>query len=693
MFKIKFSLKYFIPGIIIILGINYSTFLGSIKTDTTSSSNQTTEIVEEGSIKNTIDAVGSAKLVDEQSLKFTKQGTIKKVYFKEGDKVKKGDIIAEIDNSDGLSAIKDAEISLDNAKINYDQLFDDPDQSKILQAQNSIKSSQDNLDTAKKQLEILKITQANSIDSMEKSIESAKADLDLSKTSLIASKQDLETTKKTQANSLSNTVSNKSVTVQNIEASLKTNLTNIEKIIEDADNILGVTVENRTRNDEFESFLGAKNSGIKTQAESSLLQSISLYTKLKTSLSKYDYSGDLDTLKDLLQQFITTYKSIGDTADLTYKTVDASIESVGALTASDISTMKSTMSSDRSSAQNTVITINSSLNTINTSTDVDLVAESNTNTITQQESSIKSSENSITKKEIDIQNSEKDLETTKQNNAIDLQSKQNSIASLEKTLEVNNQSLNELIKGPTVDNIKKANNSIDQALMKLETANKGLDDYRLESPFDGVVRKIDYMVGDNILSDSEKYIYIENPDLLEITVNLDQIDIMKVKVGTKATVTFDALPNKPVTAEISSIDPTPIQSSGVVSYEIKIVLDNKDFNKTILSGMTANIEIVTEEKEKTLLVSSTAVTTESGSTYVTLMKNNSPTKTEVVTGISSGGKTEIVSGLSKGDTVLTTKFVPASNSGSTKPAGLFSIPTRGGGSGGGSNRSFGGPGG
>jgi multidrug resistance efflux pump len=36
---------------------------------------------------------------------------------------------------------------------------------------------------------------------------------------------------------------------------------------------------------------------------------------------------------------------------------------------------------------------------------------------------------------------------------------------------------------------------------------------------------------------------------------------MKVKVGTKATVTFDALPNKPVTAEISSIDPTPIQSS------------------------------------------------------------------------------------------------------------------------------------
>jgi hypothetical protein len=108
--------------------------------------------------------------------------------------------------------------------------------------------------------------------------------------------------------------------------------------------------------------------------------------------------------------------------------------------------MKSTMSSDRSSAQNTVITINSSLNTINTSTDVDLVAESNTNTITQQESSIKSSENSITKKEIDIQNSEKDLETTKQNNAIDLQSKQNSIASLEKTLEVNNQSLNELIK-------------------------------------------------------------------------------------------------------------------------------------------------------------------------------------------------------------------------------------------------------
>jgi hypothetical protein len=44
-----------------------------------------------------------------------------------------------------------------------------------------------------------------------------------------------------------------------------------------------------------------------------------------------------------------------------------------------------------------------------------------------------------------------------------------------------------------------------------------------------LVRKLDFQVGDNLTSDTEQYVYIENPDLLVVTVSLDQIDIVNVK--------------------------------------------------------------------------------------------------------------------------------------------------------------------
>jgi multidrug resistance efflux pump len=64
-----------------------------------------------------------------------------------------------------------------------------------------------------------------------------------------------------------------------------------------------------------------------------------------------------------------------------------------------------------------------------------------------------------------------------------------------------------------------------------------------------------------LTTDSDKYVYIENPNLLQITVNLDQVDIAKVSIGTKAIVTFDAYTTSPANAVITSIDTAPITTS------------------------------------------------------------------------------------------------------------------------------------
>ncbi|MDD4151324.1 MAG: efflux RND transporter periplasmic adaptor subunit, partial [Candidatus Gracilibacteria bacterium] len=209
--------------------------------------------------------------------------------------------------------------------------------------------------------------------------------------------------------------------------------------------------------------------------------------------------------------------------------------------------------------------------------------------------------------------------------------------------------------------------------INLRTAKEKLDDYKLIAPFDGVVRKIDYMNGDNLTTDSDKYVYIENPDLLQVTVNLDQVDIAKVKVGTKATVTFDAYSTENVSAVITAIDTAPVTTSGVTSYKVTLILDDKNFKETVLSGMTGDVELIVAEKTNVLLVSTSAITTENNKSYVNIEKNGKIVKTEVVTGLAVSGKTEIISGLSLGDKISITDYTATTTSTTTTSTSLLNL--------------------
>jgi len=666
----KFNTKYFLIWLILILAINYKTFY-QFSSTTTNSSSGSTLIVETWSIENTIEVSWDSELVDEQSLKFTKEWTITKVNFKAWDTVKKWDIIAELDNTDAYDSIEQAQISLDNANISYKQLFDEPDKSQILQSKNAITSAENSLEIAKKEYENLKTTQQNSLTQLEKNIETSKGDLETSKTNLELSKKQLETLKQTQKNSLSNTVSNKSTTVINIENTLKTNLSEIENIIEQSDYIMWVSNDNKDKNNSYENYLWAKDLAVKSKATASLLNSISSYEDLKSTVSKYNYDWNISTIKTLLNKYLIVYNSLADTTDLIYKTLDNSVESDWALSDSDIQTKKSTMSSYRTTAQNKSTTINSSLNTLDTLSDTDLISQSNSNTIEQTQASITSSELSIKKQEISIDNSEKDLETTKENYRIALETKQKDIDSKERSLELANISYDELMDWPTSDEIQKSKNSIKQAELNLESAYEKLDDYKLEAPFDWVVRKIDYMVWDNITTDTDKYVYIENPDLLVITVMLDQIDITKVKLWQEAKVVFDAYSTTTVKAEISSIDTQPVETSWVVSYEVKLVLNDDTFDKKILSWMGADIEIIVESKKDILVLKTSAITEKDWKSYVNVLKNWKQVETEIVIWINWDWVTEIASWLEAWDQVVTADYVNSSSSDTTTSTSLF----------------------
>ncbi len=157
---------------------------------------------------------------------------------------------------------------------------------------------------------------------------------------------------------------------------------------------------------------------------------------------------------------------------------------------------------------------------------------------------------------------------------------------------------------------------------------------------------------------------------------LDQVDIVKVSIWQKATITFDAYPTQKVEWEIQLIDYTPVQSSWVVSYTIKIVITDEKFDKKVLSWMTADIEIITLKKDDVLVVSTKAISTQDNKSYVNIEKNGKIQKVEIEIGTASSWKTEILSWLSLGDKVVITevKSTSSSSNSSSSTNSLITLP-------------------
>jgi membrane fusion protein, macrolide-specific efflux system len=167
----------------------------------------------------------------------------------------------------------------------------------------------------------------------------------------------------------------------------------------------------------------------------------------------------------------------------------------------------------------------------------------------------------------------------------------------------------------------------------------------------------------------------------QATVNLSEIDVTKVKVGQKVTLTMDAFPDKSFTGKVSAIDTNGSVSSGVTTYPTTIVFDSAP--DTVYPNMAVSASIITDIKHDVVLVPSAAVQTSNGQSMVRVMKDGKVTMVPVEIGGANDTQTEIVSGIDEGDTVVTSTITPnaGGQSGSASPFG-----STGGGMGGGGMR-------
>jgi macrolide-specific efflux system membrane fusion protein len=162
----------------------------------------------------------------------------------------------------------------------------------------------------------------------------------------------------------------------------------------------------------------------------------------------------------------------------------------------------------------------------------------------------------------------------------------------------------------------------------------------------------------------------------QVSVNLTEIDVVKVKPGQKVTLTLDSHPDKTFTGKVSAVNTNGSVSSGVTTYPATITLDTAV--DTIYPNMAVNATIITDIKNNVILVPSGAVQTSNGASTVRVMKAGQPTSVQVEVGGSNDTQTEILSGVNVEDTVVTGQTGGATTPGSTGAATSPFGNTRGG---------------
>lgn len=203
--------------------------------------------------------------------------------------------------------------------------------------------------------------------------------------------------------------------------------------------------------------------------------------------------------------------------------------------------------------------------------------------------------------------------------------------------------------------IKQARNRLNQLQRNLRNIRDKYDDYELTANFDWVITEMDIQVWDSINPASSntnpKYIYVESNNILEMTFDVEQIDIIQLKVWMDAEVYLDAYPNEIYYGKISEINTIPNTSSMTTTYPMTVTFEKNDPNETILAGMWGSAKIILNKIENVLLVPSQAITTVSWQNMVMLKKWEQWIETPVEIWDSDETNTEIISWLKAWDTI------------------------------------------
>ena len=208
------------------------------------------------------------------------------------------------------------------------------------------------------------------------------------------------------------------------------------------------------------------------------------------------------------------------------------------------------------------------------------------------------------------------------------------------------------------ESIQSASESLRSAEISMQNLQDTMNNYTITAPISGTIIEKDAKVGDAVKT-GDTLCIVYDLSYLEMSINVDELQISSISVGQKVQITADAVPDKTYVGTVTRVSMKGTSNGGTTTYPVSIRIDDTD---GLRPGMNANAEIVVAEANNALVVPNAAVVRGS---YVLVTKDspsaaNADTAMEapegfvyvpVKTGVSDDDYTQIVSGIQEGDTI------------------------------------------
>lgn len=147
--------------------------------------------------------------------------------------------------------------------------------------------------------------------------------------------------------------------------------------------------------------------------------------------------------------------------------------------------------------------------------------------------------------------------------------------------------VNELADGPKQTKLDIANQKIQTAKDKQESAQKSIELMQIIAPFDGEIVSVDYVAGELVNAEIPVIVMLDPSEKVLKTVDLSETDMTSIHLGGNVTVVFDAYPDTELRGTVTKITNWAEKYLGDVVYPVEITLENT--NLPVLWGMTATI--------------------------------------------------------------------------------------------------------
>jgi len=174
-------------------------------------------------------------------------------------------------------------------------------------------------------------------------------------------------------------------------------------------------------------------------------------------------------------------------------------------------------------------------------------------------------------------------------------------------------------------NLKSAEAMILQKEAKLRDIEIDLARTEIRSPVEGVVVKRDIELGQTVAASlSAPTLFTIAQDLREIDIyaNIDEADVGRLKEGQAVSFTVNAYPNRTFAGSVRMVRLGAQTVQNVVTYTAVIGVKNPDL--ALLPGMTANLQIITDEREDVLRIPNAALRYRPSGATVAAVRQSTP---------------------------------------------------------------------